>query len=147
MWSCSHRWCFTFQVPLLSLLFDLVQRGSWLLGCCDRLLCPVIQQFVKIISKSASLVVAVVGLDLSKSCDWLGRRWGCGCGEWGLWLTGGWLSSGGAERRPWKDKGFNNLYTKKTQHKTKKGTVNQLAAVSRKVRSFSHKERIMSLVY
>lgn len=75
MCSCSHgRRSFAFQVPLASLLFDLVQGGSWLIGCCHSLLRPVIDQFVKIVRERASLVVAVVGLDLSEPCDRLSRR-------------------------------------------------------------------------
>ncbi len=78
---CTHRWCSALQVLQASLLFDLVQGGSWLTGRRDRLLRPIIYQFVKIVRERASLVVAVVGLDLSKACDWL-RRWGgCGCRE------------------------------------------------------------------
>lgn len=74
MCSCSHGCSSAFQVLLASLLFDLVQGGAWLMGCRYGLLCPVVYQFVKVIGKRASLVVAVVGLDLSKPCKWL-RRW------------------------------------------------------------------------
>lgn len=103
VFSCSHGWRSAFQVLLASLLFDLVQGGARLIGCCNGLLRPVVYQFVKIIGERASLVVAVVGLDLSKPCDWLRRRRGRGCGERRLRrrrLTGGSLSGGGVERRP-----------------------------------------------
>lgn len=70
-------------------------------GCCHRLLCPVIDQFMKIIGERASLVVAVVGLDLSEPSDWLRRRQGCGRGVgrlgW-LGLAGGCPRHSGVER-------------------------------------------------
>lgn len=74
MCSCSHGWRFALQVLLASLLFDLVEGGAWLIGCRNSLLRPVVYQLVKIVGERASLVVAVVGLDLSEPCDWLGRR-------------------------------------------------------------------------
>lgn len=97
--SCAGH-CPTFHALLASLLPDLVQGGAGLTGCCNSLLCPVIHQFVKIIGERASLVVAVVGLHPSELRNWLRRRRGCGCG--GLRLTGGCLSPGGVERRPYK---------------------------------------------
>lgn len=102
MCSCSHRRRFALQ---LLLLFQLV-HGSWLIGCSDSLLCPVVQQFVEVVGERASLVVAVVGLNLSQSCDWLRGRSGRGERR----LTGGRLGRGGAEGRPWKNTRFKSLH-------------------------------------
>lgn len=69
------------QVLLPPLLFDLVEGGARLIGRRPHgLLRPVVHQFVKVVGERASLVVAVVGLDLSEPCDWPGRRRGGGGG-------------------------------------------------------------------
>lgn len=136
MCSCYHAWRSALQVLLASLLFDLVEGGAWLIGCCNGLLRPVIDQFVKIISECASLVVAVVGLDLSEPCDWLRRWWGCGRGERRLCLTGICLSCGGVERRPWKATKVLKMWP------VYKGQSNQLAAGWCHLRHFLHNEPI-----
>lgn len=56
------------------MLFDLVQGGPRLIGRRHGLPRPVVHEFVQVIGERASLVVAVVGLDLSEPRDWL-RRW------------------------------------------------------------------------
>lgn len=98
--SCSRARSSALQVLLPFLLFDLVEGGAGLVGRRDRLLRPVVHQFVKVVGERAPLVVAVVRLDLSESRDGL-RRWRWrGRQERRRGLAGDRRSSAGAQRRP-----------------------------------------------
>lgn len=105
MHSCSCAPGSASQVLLAPLLSDLVEGGARLGGgrrrCRrHRLPRPVVDQLVQVVGERASLVVAVVGLDLSEPVDWLrerGRRRGRGRGAGRLRLAGGWLSRGSVE--------------------------------------------------
>lgn len=103
MHSCSCARGSASQVLLSLLLSDLVEGGARLGGGRHRLPRPVVDQLVEIVGERASLVVAVVGLDLSEPVDWLRmgrRRRGRGRCACRLGLAGGRLSRGSVERRP-----------------------------------------------
>lgn len=103
MHSCSCARGSASQVLLSLLLSDLVEGGARLGGGRHRLPRPVVDQLVEIVGERASLVVAVVGLDLSEPVDWLRmgrRRRGHGRRACRLGLAGGRLSRRSVERRP-----------------------------------------------
>lgn len=76
MHSCSCTPGSASQVLLSLLLPDLVEGGARVGRRRHRLPRPVVHQLVQVVGERASLVVAVVGLDLSEPVDRLRmRRW------------------------------------------------------------------------
>lgn len=79
--ASTHTCRRALQVLMPLLLFDLVKGRAGLRNGTERLFCPVVNQLVQVFGERPLLVIAVVGLSLSKCCEWLRIRYRNGNGR------------------------------------------------------------------